>query len=183
MNINEIKEKYEKVIEHLKTELSGIRTNRVLPSVIENVKVTAYEGSGDQVLKELAAITSPEARQLLVEPWDKSIIKQIEKALDNTEFGFSVSNEGSQIRLVLPIMTDEVRTRVKKLLHEKLEVTRIALRKQRELGKDEINKAEKKGEISEDDKFEQIKKIDEITKEYTDEVTVQGDLKEGEISS
>jgi ribosome recycling factor len=163
MDLNQHKSKFEKLIEHLKVELSGIRTNRISPNLVENVMLVAYEGSPEQSLKELAAITAPEARQLLVEPWDKSIIKQIENALESIDVGFSLANEGGQIRLTMPIMTDEIRAQV-----------RI---------KDDITKQEKDKSISEDDKFKFIKELDEVSKEYADAISALGDSKEAEISA
>lgn len=182
MDITSQKEKFDKVIDHLKIELSSIRTGRATPALIENVKVVAYDGGEAMPLVQLASISVPEARQLVIEPWDKSVIKGIEKAINSSDLGLSVANEGSILRLTVPLMTDEMRQKIRKVLNEKLEQGRIGIRAQRDKIKDEINKAEKAKEISEDEKYGLIEDLDEMVKEFNQTVKDMGDQKEAEIS-
>lgn len=182
MNIDEHKEKFDKVIDHLKTDMSSIRTGRATPALVENIKVVAYEGGETMPVEQLASISVPEARQLLIEPWDKSIIKAIEKAINESDMGLSVANEGGSLRLTIPLMTDEMRQKIMKLLNEKLEVARISMRGVRDKVKDEINKQEKDKEISEDEKYNLIDDLDELVKKYNNNVKELGEKKETEIS-
>lgn len=182
MNIIEHKDKFEKVIDHLKQELASIRTGRATPALVENVRVVAYEGGESMPVVQLASITVPEARQLVIEPWDKSILKSIEKAINESDLGLSVTNEGSLLRLTVPLMTDEMRQKIRKILNEKLEQGRIGIRAQRDKVKDEVNKAEKDKQISEDDKYSLIDDLDEMVKEYNQTIKDLGDKKEVEIS-
>jgi ribosome recycling factor len=180
MDINDYKPKFGKIIDHLKVELAGVRTNRATPAMLENIKVSAYEGT-ESTIKELASVTAPEPRQLLLEPWDKSVLKNIEKSIRSANLGFSISNEGVSLRLSLPVMTDEIRQQVKKIAREKLEGARVNLRRSREEVKDDVLKAEQTHAISEDEKFKLIEQLDEVTREFSDEIKSMGGKKEAEI--
>ncbi len=183
MNISEYKPRFESVVEHLTKELASLRTNRATPALIENIPVVAYEGSDPLPLQQLGSISVPEARQLLVEPWDGATLKPIEKALESSDLGLSVANEGNVLRLTMPLMTDEVKQKIIKVLHAKLEDARIALRSQREKIKDEIIKMEKDKEISEDEKFRLMGELDDMIREFNDRVEDIGNKKEKEIAS
>lgn len=172
---------FDSTMDHLKEELTGLRTNRATPALIENIKVSAYDGAAPMPLSQVASITVPEARQLVVEPWDKSIINSIEKALKESDLGLSAANDGMLIRLTMPLMTDEVKAQVIKVLNGKLEDARIALRQHRDKAKEEITKREKAGDISEDEKFNAIEALDKKIKEYNDTVKEMGDAKTNEI--
>ncbi len=183
MNINDYRPKFDNVIEHLSGELAGLRTNRATPALIENISVVAYEESDALPLQQLASISVPEARQLLVEPWDKSTLKPIEKALDASDLGLSIANEGSCLRITMPLMTDEIKQKIIRVLHSKLEDARISLRNQREKIKDDIIKQEKDKNISEDERFNLIEDLDSMIREYNDKVKEMGDKKESEINA
>ena len=183
MNINEHKDKFEGVIEHLNNDLTSLRTNRATPALIENIPVVAYEGSEALPLQQLGSISVPEARQILVEPWDKATLKSMEKALESSDLGLSIANEGTSLRLVMPLMTDEIKQKIVKVLHSKLEEARIALRGQREKVRDEIVKQEKDKTISEDERFGLMEDLDKMIREHNDQVKEMGDKKETEINS
>ena len=182
MEISYIKDKFSKVVDHLRVEIGPIRTGRATPALIENIKVSAYDGAEELPLIQLASITVPETRQLMIEPWDKSTLANIEKAMQGSDLGFAVSNEGSHIRLTMPLMTDEVRQKIVKLLNEKLEEARIALRQQRDKLKEEVIKQEKNNEISEDERYGLVEDLDKQIKEYTNKINEIGEKKEAEIS-
>lgn len=179
MNIQEKKELFEKVLEHTKTEIGGLRTNNITPSLVENIKVEAYGAS--MPLIQLGSISIPEPRQLLVETWDKNILKEVEKALETASLGLAIKNEGNFLRLTMPPLTEETRKQVVKLLSEKLEKGRISLRALRDEVKTEIQKAEKEKTITEDDRFKLQEDLDKMTKEYTDKISEMGEKKEKEI--
>ncbi len=179
MNLDDKKEKFEKVFEFIQKELSSVRTSRATPSLIENIKVNVYGVETPMV--QVASITSPEPKQLLVEPWDKNILKDAEKAIQTASLGLSVANEGTHLRVTMPPMTEETRNEVIKMLNERIEKGRQNLRGVRDEIKEEIIKLEKDKEISEDDRFGLLEELDKITREYTDQMTELGKKKEEEI--
>ena len=181
MDLDIYKDKLNKVLEHLKTELASIRTGRATPSLVENIQVEAYDQAEPVSLKQLAAITVPQPRQILVEPWDKSTLKQIEKAIAQSNMGFNIANDGNVLRLSIPVMTEEMKKGVLKNLHDKLEQARISVRRIRDDIKEDIIKEFKESQISEDDKFRLLDKLDEMIREYTDKINEMGKKKEEEI--
>ncbi len=181
MDLDIYKDKLNKVLEHLKTELASIRTGRATPSLVENIQVEAYDQAEPMPLKQLAAITVPQPRQILVEPWDKSTLKQIEKAIAQSNMGFNIANDGNVLRLSIPVMTEEMKKGVLKNLHDKLEQARISVRRIRDDIKEDIIKEFKESQISEDDKFRLLDKLDEMIREYTDTINEMGKKKEEEI--
>jgi ribosome recycling factor len=177
--LEERKEDFEKAIEHLRGGLASLRTGRAHPSLVENILVEAY--GVKTPIRGLANITIPDAKTLAIEPWDKSVIKDMEKAIQMANIGINPVNEGTKIRLSMPQMTEENRKEMIKILGQKLEQARISLRNVREAVKDEIGRAEKEKQISEDDKFRFQEELDEFVKEKNDEVKAIGDKKEQEL--
>jgi ribosome recycling factor len=139
----------QKPIEHFERELLKFRTGRASASMVEDVKVACY---GDSVmnLRELAAISAPEARLLVIQPWDKGLIKDIEKALLSCELGVTPLNDGEIIRIQLPQMSTARREELLKSLHKKLEECRVAIRNVRKDFQALVRAAEKNHAISED---------------------------------
>jgi len=170
---------FTKVVDHLERELITIRTGRAKPSIIEDLVVDTY-GSRMQ-LRELANITAPEPNMLVVKPWDQNIIKDIEKALVQSKLGLNPSLDGEVIRINLPSLTEERRNQMIKILHDKLEQSRITIRTQRDKIREEIQGLEKEHEISEDQKFRYLGDLDEKTKEYIIKIDSLGNTKESEI--
>lgn len=170
---------YEKTIEHLKHDLGSLRTGRVAPSLVEQVKVESYGVLSD--LMQLASITSPEPQTIVIRPWDRNIIKDIERALNSSDINVNPVVDGDLVRLNFSPLTEESRKELVKILHKKLEESRIVLRSQREKIKEEIINLEKAKGMSEDEKFGALKDLDNLTKEYNDKIKVIGDAKEKEI--
>jgi ribosome recycling factor len=173
------KEDFTKSVEHLKGELSALRTGRANPSLVENITVDAY--GVKTPIRGLANITIPDPKTLLIEPWDKSVIKDMEKAIQMANIGINPVNEGTKIRLSMPQMTEENRKEMIKIMGQKLELARISLRNVRESVKDEIAKAEKDKKISEDEKFRFQAELEEFVKKQNDEVKAIGEKKEHEL--
>ena len=169
----------EKSLENLKKELATLRVGRANPMIVENILVDAY--GSKMPIKQMASITVPEARTILVQPWDKAAAKDIEKAIQAANIGINPVNEGAQIRLTVAPLTEESRKELVKSVGEKMEKTRIAVRQIRDKERDEIIKKEKNKEITEDDKFNLQKKLDEIVKEYNDKIKEISEKKEEEI--
>ncbi len=173
------KTEFERVVENLKSDLSTLRVGRANPLMVENILVEAY--GAKTPLKQMASISVPEARTILVQPWDKAIIKDIEKSIIVANIGINPVNEGSQIRLTIPSLTEESRRELVKSVGEKMEKSRIIIRQIRDKIKDEINKKQKAADITEDDKYDLLKKLDEIVKIYNENIKEVGDKKEREI--
>ena len=170
---------FQDVIEYLKTDISALRTGRANPAVVENVMVEAYETRS--VLSGLAAISVPDARSILIDPWDKSILKNIEKAILEAKLGLNPSVQGQQIRIALPALTEESRKNLVKTLGEKLEHARKSVRNVRDEAKVAIQKAEKEKEISEDDKYRLLEQLDKTAAGINDRIKNIGEEKEKEI--
>ncbi len=135
-------------IKHLEKELLKIRTGRAHPSLIEHLKVEAY-GSVMQ-LKEVAAISAPEALLLVIQPWDKAVMPEIEKAIQTSDLGLTPLNDGNIIRIALPKMSSSRRDELIKLLHKKVEESKVSIRNIRKEVQNILRDFEKSKKISED---------------------------------
>ncbi len=173
------KPQFQSAIDHLKKEFGALRTGRATPALVEDVPVAAY-GSIMEV-KGLASINTPDARSLVIDPWDKALIPNIEKGIRDAGIGLNPAVDGQVIRVMIPQMTEESRMRIVKLLKEKMEDARIRLRAAREEAREEILKKEKANEFTEDEKFKLFDELDKVTKDFTDEVSALGEQKEAEI--
>ena len=178
--IDEHKESFDKCIEHLKHDIFGLRTGRATPALVEDIMVEAY--GVKQPVKALASIFVSDAKTLTVEPWDKSILQAVETGIRNSQLGINPVNDGKLLRLPLPELTTERRQELIKVLHQKLEAARIAIRQVREDAKQMIEMAEKDGEISEDDKYKQVALLEETVKEYNEKIKTIGAEKETEVN-
>lgn len=173
------KEQYEKTLEFFKNDINSLRTGRVAPSLVESVKIESYGTVSE--LMQLAAITSPEPQTIVIKPWDKGIIKDIERALQGSDLNINPVVDGDIIRINFPPLTEESRKELVKILHKKLEESRITLRQKRDKIKEGIIALEKSKEITEDDRFKSLKDLDDLTKEYNDKIKEISDNKEKEI--
>jgi ribosome recycling factor len=138
------------VIDHFRKELVGIRSGRAHVSMIEDTLVTCYNGASTLRLKEIAALSAPDANLLIIEPWDKSLISDVEKSITKSDQGFNPINDGNLIRIQLPIMSTERRSELIKTLHKKTEETRINLRNVRKEFHNIVRDKERAKKISED---------------------------------
>lgn len=173
------KPNYEAAIEQLQKELVQLRTGRAHPSIVEDVPVSAYDSVME--IKGLAGISVQDTKTLLIDPWDKGLIQNIEKGIRDSGLGLSPVVDGEVIRIILPPMTEENRKQMVKKMKEFLEEARIRVRQVREDIRDKVNKLEKEKEISEDEKFKLFDETDKMTKEYTTQIDEIGKSKEEEI--
>lgn len=174
-----IKEKMQKTTELLSLELSKIRTARANPAILDEVKVNYY---GSVVpLKQVASITTPEPRMLVVQPWDRNAMTEIEKAIQKAEIGLNPIIEATLIRLPIPALTEERRKELAKLCHKLCEDTKVAVRNIRREGNDQIKKLEKDKKITEDDSEKGNKKIQDFTDEFIKSIDGLFAKKEKEI--
>ena len=177
--IEKHKEEFEKTMSFFQEDISSLRTGRISPSLVENIFVESY-GVNTELL-QLAAITSPEPQSIVIKPWDKSILADIERALNQADLNVNPVVDGDLVRLNFPPLTEESRKELVKILHKKAEDSRITLRNNRERVKEEIISLEKSKQISEDDRFGALKELDELVKEYNEKIKQIGDEKEKEI--
>lgn len=177
--INKIKPNLNKTIDYLKSELASLQVGRATPSLLENLEVDCYNQK--MPLKQLATIQTPEPRSIIVRPWDKSIIQNVEKAIGKSKLGLSPIVEEDFIRLSVPPLSEERRKEIVKILQEKVEECRISIRRHREDVWKEIQIMEQNKEISEDDKFKAKDELQKVIDEYNDKVEEIRNKKQEEI--
>lgn len=170
---------FNKAIEFFKVEIATIRTGRANTAVLDGVKAEAYGVLNP--LNTLASITVSDAKNILVTPFDKNVIKSIEKAIIDANLGLGVINDGDKVRLTIPPLTEENRRELVKKLNEKMERTRINLRQARDGVKNLIEAAYEEKNISEDDKFRFMKELDEFSAKKNEELKGIRDKKEKDI--
>ncbi|MFA5000091.1 MAG: ribosome recycling factor [Patescibacteria group bacterium] len=166
-------------LDFFKKEIATLRTGRANPGVLDSVQVEAYGVMNP--LNAVGNIAVADTRSIVIAPWDKGVIKNIEKAIIDAGLGFGVVNEGDKIRLTVPPLTEENRKELVKKLNEKMEKTRVQLRTARDQVKNLIEAAFDDKEISEDDKFRFIKELDEFTAKKNEELKDTRDRKEQDI--
>ncbi len=172
-------EELNNAIEFFKKEIGALRVGRANPSILEGVQVEAYGVKNP--INAVANITVGDGASLVIAPWDKGVIKDVEKSIVEADLGVGVVNEGDKLRLTVPKMTEENRKDLVKKLNEKQEKSRITIRQVRDEIKDTIEKAESDKLINEDDKFRFIKELEEEISKNNDELKSIRDKKEEEI--
>ena len=168
-----------KSLDYFRKDIGTLRTGRANPGMLEGILVEVY--GAKTPINGVAAINVQDAQSLVIVPWDKSNVKEVEKALVEANLGVGVVNEGDKVRLTIPKMTEENRKELVKKLNEKMEKNRISTRQLRDEIKNAIEAAEKGKTISEDDKFRFIKELDEEVARHNDELKAIKDKKEQEI--
>lgn len=166
-------------VQALEEDLAGIRTGRAHPALIEKLPVEYY--GNPTPLIQLASIGVPEPRTLLIRPFDPSTLNNIERAIQASDLGLTPNNDGKTIRLNLPQLTEERRRELVKVVHNRVEEARVAVRNvRRDLIKD-LREFENEKMISEDERIRGEDKLQEITDKYIEEINAIGDRKEKEI--
>ncbi len=179
-DFSKFKRKAEETELWLKNELALLRTGRTSPALIENVKIDYY--GTKTPLKSIAAISIEDARVLRVKPWDAESLLQIEQGLKSSELaGVQAIVEKDVVRVIFPMLTEERRKSLLKVLSEKLEEARISLRKEREETWKDIQEKEKRKELSQDEKFRFKDELQKILDKYQDQMDVLAKKKEEEI--
>lgn len=178
--INNIKPELDKVIAFLDRELAKVRTGRASPSLVEDIVCDCF---GQQFpLKQLAAISIPESRQILIHPWDKSYIEGIVRALEKTGIGANPIVDKETIRINLPSLSEEYRKELLKLLSQKQEDAKKTIRHFREEAWAEIQEGCRQGKIREDDKFRGKEELQKLIDEYNEKIEEIGERKRKEIN-
>lgn len=169
-----------KAIDILARQLAGIRTGRASPALVENIKVD-YLGVPTP-LNQLATISVPEARMILIQPWDRSVLNQIEKAILKSDLGLNPASEGNVIRLVIPPLNEERRKELVKIVRKRVEEGRVALRNLRREAVDKLRELEKTKDLSQDDLKRAVDQVQKLTESLMAEVDSVGQRKESELS-
>ena len=176
-----LKEGLDQGIDKYQTDLGSIRTGRANPKVVEDL-VIDYFGTPTPI-NQAANVSSSDARTIVISPWSKDSLIDIEKAINESELGISPVNDGDVIRLSFPPLTEERRKELVKLVGQKTEEARIKVRKIREGVREEIQKDEKEGDISEDDKFREEDELQKIIDEYNKQIDALHNKKEADLMS
>ena len=174
-------ERMEKALDALERDFSEIRAGRANPNVLNNV-VVEYYGTPTP-LNQMAAVSVPEPRMLVIQPWDASTLKDIEKAINVAEIGINPQNDGKVIRLTFPQLTEEHRKALVKDVSKRGEEAKVAIRNVRRDSMDDLKKLKKDNEITEDDQKDGEKKLQDITDKYIKNVEEMTKKKETEILS
>jgi ribosome recycling factor len=166
-------------IDALQRELTSIRTGRASPALVERLTVDYYGAATP--LNQLAGISAPEARLLVIQPWDRGSMSAIEKAILKSELGLTPNNDGQVIRLSIPQLTEERRKALVKVVRQKIEEGKVAIRNVRRDAVDDIKDLLKEKMIGEDDERRAHQEIDALTRQFTEEADRIGQLKEAEV--
>ncbi|MBI2355731.1 MAG: ribosome recycling factor [Candidatus Doudnabacteria bacterium] len=170
---------FAKAVEHLKSELKTLRTGRASAQLVEHLEVEYY--GAKTPLIQIAQIAVPEPRSITIQPYDKNALKDIEKAVQISNLGINPINDGNYIRLNIPPMTEERRKELVKVVSQMTEKARVAIRNVREEIWKEIQREEKQGEISEDDKIGAKEDLQKIVDKHNEEIKKLADAKEAEV--
>lgn len=177
--IKQTEDKMAKALDVIKKDFSTMRAGRANPSLLEKVTVDYY-GTPTPV-NQLANVSAPEARLLVIQPWDKSVIPALEKAIMKSDLGLTPSSDGTVIRLAIPQLTQDRRTELVKMAKKKAEDSRVAVRNVRRDANDEVKKLEKGEHLSEDDAKRGQDEIQKLTDKYIKSIDEVLDKKEEEI--
>ncbi|MFH1380555.1 MAG: ribosome recycling factor [Candidatus Omnitrophota bacterium] len=177
--MKDIEHKMKKTVEATEREFSTIRTGRANTSLVEGIRVDCYGSL--MPIRQLASISTPEPRLIVIQPWDQSIVGNIEKAIMASELGITPNNDGKLIRISVPQLTKERRDELAKILKKISEEGKISLRTARRVANEEIEKLEKDKLITEDDKFDYKDQIQKLTDKKSEEVDKYLSNKEKEI--
>ena len=177
--MKQAEDKMKKAVNNTKEDFSMVRTGRASPTLLERIEVDYY--GTKTPLTQLAGISVPEARLLVISPYDKSALSAIEKAIMASDLGINPSNDGSVIRLSIPPLTEDRRKELIKQVKERSEEGKIAVRNVRRHAKEEMERLEKDHQVSKDDLVRTEKDLQKLTDQYTDEIDVLFSHKEKEL--
>ena len=181
MDTSNLKIELEKTIESFKEELAGIRVGRANPQLVEKLEVDYYGAKSS--LQQIAQISVPDAKTIMISPWNKDDLVNIEKAVNESDLNLTPNNDGEAVILKMPPITEERRLELVKLINKKAEEARVSIRQKREAVVDDLNKQKKEGSISEDDYFSSKEEVQKVVGEYIKKIDEQKDKKEGELGT
>ena len=177
--INQMREHMDAAVDAMRREFSGVRTGKATPALLDIVRVDAY--GSKMPLNQVATVNTPEPRLIIVQPWDKSLIGEIERGIQAAALGLNPSNDGNVIRVPVPPLSEERRKDMVRLLHKMAEEGKISVRHARQEAKKEIKQREADHEISEDEAHRQLEQVQKITDEYVEKIDELMKTKEAEV--
>ncbi|HYR10259.1 MAG TPA: ribosome recycling factor [Longimicrobium sp.] len=178
-SLQKARQRMDGAIEALRREFAGVRTGKASPALLDTIRVDAY---GSMLpLNQVGSVSAPEPRMLMVQPWDKTLIKATEKALRESDLGLNPSNDGQVIRIPIPPLTEERRKEYVKLLHKLTEEARVAVRNVRREANDEVKHRQKDEGLSEDDVRREQAEVQKLTDQYIAKIEELMKHKEAEI--
>ncbi|GIJ20133.1 ribosome recycling factor [Micromonospora lutea] len=175
----EAEEKMERAVEHAKEEFGAIRTGRATPAMFSKIMIDYY--GSPTPLTQMASVAVPEPRMAIIKPYDNSQTNAMEKAIRDSDLGVNPNNEGNQLRILLPQMTEERRREMIKVARQKGEEAKVAIRNIRRKGKEELDRMVKDGEVGEDEGRRAEKELDDLTQRYVAHVDELVKHKESEL--
>jgi ribosome recycling factor len=175
----EAQSQMDRSIEALRREFNSVRTGKASPALLDTVRVEAY--GSKMPLNQVASVSTPEPRMLIVQPWDKGLMNDIEKAIRNSELGLNPANDGNIIRVPVPALNEERRRDMVKLLHKIAEEGRIAVRHARQEANKEIKRRQSEAELSEDEAHREMDRIQKLTDEHIARIDTLLKAKEEEV--
>lgn len=175
----EAKERMGKAITALKSDLNSVRAGRANPSLLDRLTVEYYGAMTP--IKQMANISAPEPRLLVIQPWDKSVIGEVEKAILKSDLGLTPNNDGNLIRLAIPQLTEERRAELVRVVRKKAEEGRVAIRNIRREANDMVKELGREGEVSEDDERWGLEEVQKLTNQFIKQVDEALTAKEAEI--
>ena len=177
--LTEISSKMQRAVDALKRDLAGIRTGRASPALVEHVKAD-YHGVLTPI-NQMGSISVPEAKMILIQPWDRSSIRSIEKAILTSDLGLNPTSDSNVIRIPIPPLTEERRKELTRAVHKRLEEARIELRNLRRDGIEKLRQSEKNKEISQDQYTRASEQLQKVIDSFIDKINDTGQAKEKEI--
>lgn len=179
MAAKEARAQMEKALEAMRREFSGVRTGKASPALLDVVRVDAY--GSKMPLNQVASVSAPEPRLLVVQPWDKGLVPAVEKAIRNAELGLNPATDGGVIRVPIPALNEERRKEMVRMLHKLAEEGRVAVRHARQEANKQLKQQQTDGELSEDDARRQMDEVQKLTDEYIGKIDHLLKAKEEEV--
>ena len=177
--LKDAEHRMQSAVQALDRELNSVRTGRARPSLVEGLKVDYY--GTPTPLNQMAQINAPEPRLITIQPWDKTQLGTIEKAIQKSDLGITPSNDGNIIRLVVPPLTEDRRKELVKVVHKKVEDGRVSVRNVRRDALDHLRKAQHDKQISDDDERKAADRLQKLTDRFVAEIDKHGVTKEQEL--
>lgn len=172
-------ERMEKAVNVFRDELRGLRTGRATPALVDSIRVEYY--GSPTPLKQMAQISTPDPQQIVIRPFDPSVLKEIEKAIRASDLGMSPNNDGKMIRLSVPAMSGEQRQKMVQRIKKQAEEAKVAIRNVRRDANKNFDTAEKNKEMTEDERDQGKEQVQDLTKTYEEKVTDMSDKKAKEV--
>ena len=178
-SLKEARSRMDAALDALRREFATVRTGKATPALLDTVRVDAY--GSKMPLNQVATVHTPDASLLMVQPFDKTLLAEIERGIQMADLGLNPSNDGNVIRVPIPALTEERRKEYAKLLHKMAEEARVSIRHARKIARDEVQGLIKGHEVGEDDGHRQLDEIEKVTHDYTEQIDDLLSRKETEV--